>query len=305
MQSSIWFERYKPTSLQDLIIPEEMRTRLSEYVGAQSLPNLGLWSVQPGLGKSSTANVIVNELGCEALWINASMEKGIDVIRSKINTFASQASFDGKIKVVVMDECDALTADAQASFRAFLDEKSKNCRFIFTGNYKNKLIEPLLDRLENHDYGAFKLSDVAQQLIKHCVKILQSEGVEYDIHDIATVIKAKYPCIRSIIGELQRMSNTGKLIVDAFDDLGEDLFNLLKDKNFDKIYRFVLEMSSPDNIFSYLFKNINDIFSSQSDLTKANIILVIAKYQDMSSRVRDKYINTAACLIEISNILKV
>lgn len=305
MQSSIWFEKYKPLCIADLILPNDIRSRFKWYVENESLPNLGFWSVQPGLGKSSTANAIINDLGCEALWINASMEKGIDTIRNKIRAFADRASFDGKIKVVVMDECDALTPDAQASFRAFLDEKSLRCRFIFTGNYKNKLIDPLLDRLENYDFAAFKIGDVAKEIVERCISILNSEGVQYDVHDVASLIKARFPCIRAIFVDLQRLTDNGRFQYN--DELIErgytEIKSVLSSRDFDKIYTYINQLSSPDSVYTYIFKNFDQLFGDLDNIKKAHIILILGKYQEMDARVRDKYLNACACFLEIVKIL--
>lgn len=304
MESSIWFEKYKPQGIDDLILPDAMISRFKGYIQSGAIPNLGLWSVQPGLGKSSLANVIVNELGCEALWINASLEKGIDTLRSKIKSFAERNSFDGKIKIVVMDECDALTPDAQSSFRAFLDETSKSCRFIFTGNYKNKLIEPLLDRLENYDFGEFKIEDVAKVLFTKCRYILDSEGVEYDPHDVAKIMKLRYPGIRSILVDLQRMTKDGVLSFEqGFELDSSEFISVLKTKDFRKIYTSINSMSTPDTLYTFLYKNFFNVFDDVPEINKAQAILILGKYQEMSAHVRDKYLNACACLVELTKVI--
>ena len=304
MRSSIWFEKYKPQNLTDLILPENVLERFRGYIASGAIPNLGLWSVQPGLGKSSIANVIVNELGCEALWVNASLEKGIDTLRSKIKSFAERNSFDGKIKIVVMDECDALTPDAQSSFRAFLDETSKSCRFIFTGNYKNKLIDPLLDRLENYDFGEFKLEQVAKPLFNKCRFILDSEGVEYDVADVAKIMKLRYPGIRSIFVDLQRMSKDGRLVFEEGFELDTTEFTkVILSKDFHKIYVAVNSMAAPDTIFTFLYKNFFEVFGEVPEIKQAQAILTLGKYQEMSAHVRDKYLNACACLVELTKVL--
>ena len=136
---SVWYEKFKPHCIDDLIIPAQIKDKLRIYVQKQDLPNIGLFSSNPGTGKSSTAHAIIKEINGEAKWINASMEKGIDVLRGTIAKFASQTSFDDKIKILVMDEFDHFSKDGQAAFRGFIDEFSSNCRFIFTGNYKEKI----------------------------------------------------------------------------------------------------------------------------------------------------------------------
>jgi replication factor C small subunit len=162
--SSVWFQKYQPQCIQDLVIPGHIKEKLAKYVSTQDIPNIGLFSSNPGTGKSSTACAIIKEINGEALWINASMEKGIDVLRGKVQKFASQSSFDDKIKIVVMDEFDHFSKDGQAAFRGFIDEFSLNCRFIFTGNYKEKIIQPLLDRLEVYDFNSFEKSSMVKPI---------------------------------------------------------------------------------------------------------------------------------------------
>lgn len=304
-QSSIWYEKYKPTKLEDMIIPANLRNDAQKWIAAGAIPNLGLWSVAPGLGKSSLATVLVNELDCEALWINASLEKGIDTLRSKIKSFAERSSFDGKIKIVVMDECDNLTPDAQASFRAFLDESSKNCRFIFTGNYKTKLIEPLIDRLVNIEFAEFNVGDVAQETFARCRMILDKEGIEYNPRDVATVAITLYPQMRKIITCLQLMSKDGKFVLDKelINDANSKIGEVIYSKDFEKIYTYINELSAPDTIYSYLYANFASIFEKVDELHKAQIIITLGKYQEMSASVRDKYLNACACLVEIAKVV--
>jgi DNA polymerase III delta prime subunit len=155
--SSIWYEKYKPQCIDDVILPEGLKQNLKEQLIKKDVQNFGLFSSNPGTGKSTLSEVILKELKCDAKWINASLENGIDVLRNDIFRFATTGSSNDELKVVVLDEADYLNANStQPAFRGFLDEYSKNCRFIFTGNYKEKIIEPLLNRLQVIDFNSFK-----------------------------------------------------------------------------------------------------------------------------------------------------
>lgn len=297
---SVFYERYKPQCIDDLIVPDEIKDKLKSYIKTQDIPNLGLWSTEPGLGKSSTANAIVKELGCEALWLNASMEKGIDVLRGKIQRFASQVSFDGGIKIVVMDEFDNFSRDGMASFRGFLDEFSQNCRFIFTGNYKEKIIEPLLDRLENYEYSLFDKKQMIKPIFERLKFILDNEGIEYDQKDVAKVIQTYYPRIRSMVGCLQKLSTNGKFVVSdsVLDDFNvfDNVMQYVNASTYLDMISEVNKLNSPDNMYKYLYANASKFFKPEQ---YPNVVLIIAKYQHWSEGVRDKNLNLSACLTEL------
>ena len=305
MESTVWYEKYKPQTLDDVVLPDSIKQRLRKFIDTGTLPNLGFWSSEPGLGKSSTAHAIVMEmqkLGHEAMWINASLEKGIDTLRGKINTFAVSASVDGLYKVVVLDECDYLSADFQAACRGFLDNYSSNCRFILTGNYKNKIIEPLLDRITNIDFAAFDRKDIAKPMAERLVKILKNEGVDYNKEDLIKIIYTYYPRMRSMIAFLQRSSTSGTLVVDdTLDSMGEfdDIINACS-RPYNELVSKVNTLTSPDNMYSFLYKNVEQYFGSNAP----KVIITIARYQHMASTVRDKHLNLMACLTEIRSEVK-
>lgn len=297
---SIWYEKYKPQCVSDLVLPESVKSKFQVYVKNQDIPAIGLWSNLPGTGKSSTANAIIKDLGAEALWINASMERGIDVLRGRIQKFASQSSFDGNIKVVVMDESDNISKDAQAAFRGFCDEYSQNCRFIFTGNYKEKIIEPLLDRLENYDYQSFSKEEMVKPIFDRLCFILENEGIEYDKRHLVPIINTYYPRIRSMVGALQKFSQNGKLQINEaeLDDLDvfDKIMKLITPGTFTELIQAVNSISAPENMFSFIYKNADKYFKPEK---YPNIIITVAKYQHMSDSVRDKHLNLAACLTEL------
>lgn len=303
MSKSVFYERYKPSYIEDLVIPEEIKSKLQKYVETQDIPNIGLFSSEPGTGKSSTAHAIIKEIAGEALWINASMEKGIDVLRGKVSKFASSNSFDDNIKIVVMDEFDHFSKDGQAAFRGFIDEFSENCRFIFTGNYKEKIIKPLLDRLEIYDFNSFSKTDMIKPIFERLKWILENEKISYEPKDLVPVINTYYPRIRSMVGTLQKFSKDGvfKLNENELDDLNvfDKVMQLCDIKTFNDMIIAVNKLNAPDNMYTYLYNNASKYFKQEQ---YPNMVLIIAKYQHMSDSVRDKNLNLAAALTELMRL---
>jgi replication factor C small subunit len=303
MSKSVWYERYKPACIEDVIMPQEMKEKLLEYVQTQDIPNLGLFSSNPGTGKSSTAHSIIKEINGEALWINASMEKGIDVLRGRIMKFASQSSFDDNIKIVVMDEFDNFSQDGQKAFRGFIDEFSQNCRFIFTGNYKEKIIEPLVERLEVYDFNSFSKEEMVKPIFARLRFVLDNEEVAYDPKDLIPVINTYYPRIRSMIGSLQKFSHNGQFKVSAqeLDDVNvfDKVMQWVKVDSYTEMITSVNLLNAPDNMYTYLYSNASKYFKPEH---YPNVVITIAKYQDMSNGVRDKNLNLSACLTELMKL---
>lgn len=299
-KTPIWYERYKPQIISDLVLPESTKAAFQSYVNSGDVPALLFNSSTGGTGKSSTANAIIKELASESLWINASLERSIDVLRGKIATFASQCSFDGSQKVVVMDEFDYMSREAQAAFRGFLDEYSKNCTFIFTCNYKEKIIEPLLNRLQITDFESFKKEEMIKPIFERLKFILDNEKIVYEPRDLVLVINTHYPSIRGMVGTLQKFSTSGTFKVNEseLDDLNtfEDVMASVSIKTYVEMITKVNALNAPDNMYSYLYTNAGKFFSSDK---YPPVVLTIAKYQHMSEGVRDKNLNLAACLTEL------
>lgn len=252
-------------------------------------------------GKSSTAHAIIREIGGEALWINASMDRGIDVLRGRIAKFASQGSFDDKIKIVVMDEFDnSANKDSQKAFRGFLDEYSENCRFIFTGNYKENIIEPLLDRLEIYDFNSFNKKEQAKPIFDRLEFILKNEGVQYEQKQLIPIINTYYPSIRSMVGALQKFSKSGTLVFNEIElndsNIFDKIMELVAPGTFLEMVAEVNKLNNPDNIYTFLYKNASKYFKKEN---YPSLVITIAKYQHMSSSVRDKNLNASACLTEL------
>ena len=260
-EHSIFYEKYKPQLVQDLVLPQEIKTKLQKFVDKESLPNIGLFSANPGTGKSSTANAIIRELDCEALWINGSLENGIDVLRGKISAFASTVSFDDKIKIVVIDEFDYFSTAGMAAFRGFLDEFSESCRFIFTGNHPERIIEPLLDRMEVYDFNNFNKKEMIKPIFDRLVLILENEGITYDPKNLVPVINTYYPSIRSMVGALQKFSDSGEFKVSESELDGLDVFDKImvsvKAKNFQEVVTKVNDLNAP-TIFPTVIRGLSD-----------------------------------------------
>ena len=208
----IWAEKYRPQNIQDLIFPETMKAVLVDWMNKGEIPNIGLFGSMPGTGKTSLANAIIKTLGADVLWINASKDNGIDTIRAKVGQFASTVSVLGKIKIVVYDESDYLTPNAQATLRSDLETFSKNCRFIFTGNYPDKIIDPLLNRLQIYDLDKM-YQDYKPELGKHIYHrinfILANENISAEPAQVQEVVKNFYPSTR----EMVMLFNTTMLMV--------------------------------------------------------------------------------------------
>lgn len=297
---SIWYEKYAPKLLEDVILPESVKSRLTECVKKGKLPNLGFWSQEPGLGKSSTAKALIRSLDAEALFVNASLEKGIDLLRNKLMQFASSNSLSDSPKIVVLDECDNLTKDAQQAFRSFIDEFSGNCSFIFTGNYKSKIIEPLLSRLENYDFITFPKGEMVKPIFERLKFIVESEGVTFNDEvkgNIVKIIQNSYPKIRNMIGCLQRSISNGEFSVIEESANFDEIIETMRKKEYLTLIQQVNSIPNPDTMYEFLYKNI-EIFSKIP-----NAVVIIAKYQFQTEQVRDKNLNLCACLIELLNCL--
>ena len=297
--SSVWYEKYKPQCIEDLILPSDLKNELQNMVNKKDLPNLGLFSSKPGTGKSSTCNAILAELNVESIWINGSLSSGIDVLRGQIQKFASTGSLDDELKYVVIDEADYLNSNStQPAFRGFLDEFSSNCRFIFTGNYKDKLIEPLISRLQCIDYDNFSKEQMIKPIFERLSFILKNENIEFDQKDLIPVINTFYPSIRNMIGALQKSSQTGKFIPTDLDDTNiyDKVMQVATVSTYLDMIAEVNKLNAPSNLYNFLYKNASKYFAANN---YPKVIVTIAKYQHMDSSVRDKNLNVAACLTEL------
>lgn len=304
-KSSVWYQKYQPQTVEDIILPLDLKNNLLNQVKTQKMQHMLLCSGTGGTGKSSLCNAILRDIGGDAEWINASLENGIDVLRGKIAKFASRSSFDDNIRIVVMDEFDNMSQSAQSAFRGFLDEFGDNCLFIFTCNYKDKIIEPLLTRLQIIDYELFKKEDMVKEIFGRLKFILENEKIEYDPKHIVPVINTYYPSIRSMIGALQKFSINGVLKISEaeLDDTNafSKIVALMTPNTFADMIAEVNKLNSPEGMYGFLYKNYTELFKPDQI---PGAIVTIAKYQHMSSSVRDKNLNLGAALTELLRFKK-
>jgi DNA polymerase III delta prime subunit len=302
MEHLLWTEKYRPRTVEDCILPERLKATFQEYVNQKEIPNL-LLAGGAGVGKTTIAKAMCNEIGCDYMIINGSDENGVDTIRVKIKNYASSISLSGGRKVVILDEADYLTPNAQAILRNAIEEFAANCSFIFTCNYKNKIIDPLHSRCAVIEFGLKngEKQKMASAFFKRITHILDTEKVEFDEKVIAEVVKKHFPDFRRVINELQRYSKLGKIDVGILSQIGDisltQIVKHLKEKDFTSVRKWAAT-SEIDNttFFRKLYDALYDIAKPQS-IPQA--VLILADYQYKQAFVADHEINLVACLTEI------
>ena len=306
MSDFIWVEKYRPQKIDDCILPENIKKTFSDFLNKGEIPNM-LLAGPPGVGKTTVAKALCKELGVDYYVINGSDEgRFLDTVRTNAKNFASTVSLtsESKHKVIIIDEADNTTSDVQLLLRASIEEFSKNCRFIFTCNYKNKIIEPLHSRCVVVEFGVQSKhkQKIAIEFFNRLVHILEQERIEFDKKVLAEVIYKHFPDWRRVLNECQRYSVSGRIdsgILAAFSDVAvSDLIKNLKTKNFPEVRKWV--NNNMDNDTSVLFRRIYDsLYESLVPNTIPAAVLVIAKYQYQMAFVADQEINMLACLTEI------
>ena len=306
MSDFIWVEKYRPKTIDECILPENIKKTFSDFLNRGEIPNM-LLSGPPGVGKTTVAKALCNELGVDYYVINGSDEgRFLDTVRNNAKNFASTVSLasDAKHKVIIIDEADNTGNDVQLLLRAFIEEFASNCRFIFTCNYKNKILEPLHSRCAVIEFGikGKEKQEIAAQFFKRINFILDAERCEADKKVLAELINKHFPDWRRVLNELQRYSVSGRIdsgILAAFSDVAvSDLIKNLKTKNFPEVRKWV--NNNMDNDTSVLFRRIYDsLYESLVPNTIPAAVLVIAKYQYQMAFVADQEITMLACLTEI------
>ena len=304
----LWVERYRPSTIDDLILPESIKNTFRDIIGEGKIPNLIL-SGSPGTGKTSAAIVLCKSLNCDYIIVNGSNEgRLIETLRNKLTQYCSSVSMSGGRKVVIMDEADYMTPDTvQPAMRGFIEQYSSNCSFIFTCNYKSRIIEPIHSRCAVVDYIITNPKKQADLFMKRCFDILKQEHIEYDIPVVAELIMKHFPDFRRVLNELQRYSVSGKIdagiLLNISDASLNALMDALKTKNFKEVRSWVV--NNLDNDPQKVYRMIYDkIYEKANPSSIPAIILNIAEYQYKSAFVADQEINLMACLVEIMSNAK-
>ena len=305
MQDFIWVERYRPTTIADTILPDQLKSTFQSFVDQKEIPNLIL-SGRAGVGKTTVAKAMLNELGCDFIVINGSMNGNIDTLRNEIQSFASSVSFTGGRKYVILDEADYLNANStQPALRNFMEEFSKNCGFILTCNFVNRIIEPLHSRCSiiNFKFSKEDKPKLAADFFKRTLTILEQEGIEYDKRVVAELIGQYFPDWRRVLNELQRYAATGKIDVgilsNADTDKVNDLVIFLKEKNFTEARKWIARNSDIES--SEFYRKLYEILPPKlkSSSSVAQLIMILAEAQYKEAFVADPEINRAAAVAQI------
>jgi DNA polymerase III delta prime subunit len=304
LKHSLWVEKYRPNTLDNYIGNDHLKSKVSVYLESGDIPHLLLFG-RAGTGKTTLAKLIVNNIDCDYLYINASDENSVDVVREKVKNFASTLGFKD-MKVIILDECDYITPNAQAALRNLMETFSKNCRFILTCNYVERIIDPIQSRCQSFQI----IPPDRKQVAQHLANILNNENIEYDVKDIATIVNSGYPDIRRVINGAQRQVVSGKLVIDentiTQNDYKTKVLEILttqdKKSSFQNIRQLLADSKVSD--FSDLFRLLFDTIDDWATGHIAECILILSKYQQSDAVVVDKEINIMAMFVEIIGTIK-
>ena len=303
-EHTLWVEKYRPSNLDTYIGNDQLKSKVKVYLESGDLPHLLLYG-KAGTGKTTLAKLLVNNIECDYLYINASDENNVDTVRTKVKSFASTMGFKD-YKVIILDECDYITPNAQAALRNLMETFSKHCRFILTCNFVERIIDPIQSRCQSFQV----IPPDRKQVAIHISNILQSEGVESEVSDIALLVNSGYPDIRRVINSAQRQSIDGKLTIDKQSIVENDyklkLLEILQKQDKASAFKNIRQLMADSQVKDYadLFRLLYDEVDSYGKGHIAECILVIAKYELSDSQVVDKEINAMAMIIELLGDIK-
>ena len=301
MSHSLWVEKYRPMDLSTYVGNEHLKEKVKAYLESEDVPHLLLYG-KAGTGKTTLAKIVVNNIDCDYMYINASDENKVDDVRNKIKTFASSVGFKS-LRVIILDECDYLTPNAQAALRNLMETFSKHCRFILTCNYVERIIDPIQSRCQSYKVVPPSKKEVAQQM----VNILKEENCQFELDDIALIVNAGYPDIRRVINSAQRQIVDGKLKIDTSSVIQNNyklqlLEMLSSNAKLNDIRKLIADNSISD--YSEIYRLLYDEVDNYGNGKQAECIMNIAEAQFQDVNVVDKEINFMSLIIRIMRILK-
>ena len=303
-EHTLFVEKYRPTTLEDYVGNEHLKSKVEGYLKSGDVPHLLLYG-RAGTGKTTLAKLIVKNIECDYLYINASDENNVETVRTKVKQFASTIGFKD-MKVIILDECDYITPNAQAALRNIMETFSKYCRFILTCNYVERIIEPLQSRCQIFEIIPPDRKQVAMQ----AVKILDGEKVDYKLSDISMIINANYPDVRKTINAIQRSIVNGRVEMDKQSSIQNDyklqVLEILKTNNKKDAFKALRQLLADNSIRDYsdCFRLLYDNVDEYATGHVAEVILLLARYEQSDTQVVDKEINFMAMLIEILGVIK-
>ena len=303
-EHTLWTEKYRPTSLDTYLGNEHLKSKVSLYLESGDIPHLLLYG-KAGTGKTTLAKILVNHIECDYLYINASDENNVDTVRTKVKSFASTMGFKD-YKVIILDECDYITPNAQAALRNLMETFSKHCRFILTCNFVERIIDPIQSRCQTFQV----IPPDRKQVAIHISNILTSENVESEVSDIALLVNSGYPDIRRVINSAQRQSVEGELSIDKQSIVENDyklkLLEILKTQDRKNAFKNIRQLLADSQVKDYadLFRLLYDEVDSYGKGHIAECILILAKYEQSDAVVVDKEINAMAMVIELLGVIK-
>ena len=304
IKHSLWVEKYRPTTLDTYIGNEHLKSKVEVYLESGDLPHLLLFG-KAGTGKTTLAKLLVKNINCDYLYINASDERKLEMVRDKVKNFASTIGFSD-LKVIILDEADYITPASQAALRNLMETFSKHCRFILTCNYVERIIDPIQSRCQSFQI----IPPDRKQVAVHMSNILQSENVTSDNKDIVTLVNGGYPDIRRVINSAQRQVVNGKLVIDEAmitqNDYKLSLLEILKTQDKKNSFKNIRQLIADSKVtdFSDLFRLLFDTIDDWGKGHIAECILLLSRYQQSDAVVVDKEINVMAMFTEIIGVIK-